>query len=333
MKNKKEKTPVPKEELLPGWVRLLLILGPIVLLVAEIVILAVYFNGGYGSGVAAGDKLNFNAEGVAYGVFALLVLLLIASLFVMQFVFAKRIFKKRTTKKGIVFNAISLVVGFVLAIVTMGNNFTFGAVQADKYKELAGAVESLQTEDDKTLATELLTYLKDNNTDRAYWKHSCALPLEWYEPDGSYMHTNKKWTTNSGCMESADCQYSYRHDRSVKDGEMIVAKYHWNKVNVYDIFVQNGLEDYLNGKTLTKGGIEHYEESNYAPTAYTCNYGGNTAVKPASVVGFTLTSVQDKDVENSGAKSLKLHYVLEFMFDSENSAIRVVETEFQEFLY
>lgn len=38
MKNKKEKNVIPKEALLPVWLRLLLIFGPLVLLALEIVI-------------------------------------------------------------------------------------------------------------------------------------------------------------------------------------------------------------------------------------------------------------------------------------------------------
>lgn len=129
-------------------------------------------------------------------------------------------------------------------------------------------------------------------------------------------------------MSSADCQYTFRSELIVKnESEQVVSRRVLlsQNIKVYDIFVKNGVGDYLNGKNFTKSGIANYETSEYALTAYTCGYGAHTTLKPENVVGFTLTNSQIKD-SITGWEFVQDTHTLEFMFDSENNAIRIIDT-------
>lgn len=304
---KKEKTPIPKEELLPVWARLLLILGPIVLLAAAVVVLVVYNTVHYRSGIMVGEYLDFTAESGASSVFAIILAIAITALFVMQFVMAKCIFKKRMTKAGIVLNAISLALTLYLAVGVASVHFPAAGYRTDDYRAFTQSVESaiemtgtVDEQNDRALATELLAFLKENGVERAVAKG--------YIGDANTAGRKKNETENTGYKYKKLCEFN----SDVAMGGLA------RNVTAYDVFVGDKLGDFLNGKNLTERDVALDADNPDKRNEYNCNYGLNTPTRPERVVefGFAGTTIE------SGGNVRSV--ILKVMIDVEHGAVRFI---------
>lgn len=302
---KKEKKVVPKEELLPVWVRLLLILGPLALFVALIAILVAYSTATYRSGVAVGDYLDFTAESVTCGVFAIIFAILIVTIFVMQFVLPKSVFKKRMVKAGIVLNVLALFIGGYMAFGVSNQNFSNSAYRTDDYKMLTEAVECAQKsigaadEVDRTLTTELMEFLKTNGVKKAVAKGYLG------DADTGLRQMNE--TRNTGYKYKELCEFV----SSASAGSSA------RKITVYDVFVGDKLNEFVNGKKLSETDVALDSEKPNKRNERNCNYGLNTAIRPERVVqllfGGTVT-------ESGRSRAVELTV----MIDVEHGAVRFI---------
>ncbi len=304
---KKEKTPIPKEELLPVWARLLLILGPLVLLAVAVIIFVAYNTTVYRSGVKAGEYLDFTAEPVVCGVFAVIFAILIVGAFVMQFVLAKCFFKKRPVKAGIVLNAISLVVVMYLAFAVSSVNFSAVGYRTDDYNTLTQTVESatktigtVEGESDRALATELLVFLKDNGVGKAVAKGNIG--------DADAGLRKMAETDNTGYKYKELCEFD--SDLSVGGSS--------RTVTVYDVFVGDKLGNFLNGKDLSEREIKLDDNTPNDRNERNCNYGLNTPIRPERVVEFGFGGTV---IESGGnVRSVQLSV----MIDVAHGAVRFI---------
>ncbi len=292
--NKDSNKNAKKMNKLPVCLRLILVFVPLIMLAVSIV-LTIFSIKANGTGVGA----DFTIQPMAVALLTILPLVVALGLFVMQFVFPKVIFKKKSvTKPGVFFNAVSLIVTLILCFYCTGFSGAYKNNNESSYDAIISEIQGwdvshidendINKKDDNGMSDydkimSLLNYLNDHSVKRAY--------------------------KNTGASVSGSTTYDHiaPHFASLD-----------NKLNyvTYDIYVPGGFDSFFESVELNR--IEdttdvHIQESEYGlPGPYDHVYGMKTEISPDfdNIYGF-------------GVDLGRGSYV--FMLDKTNCAVRIVK--------